>query len=136
MAKITYEDKLSPEPLPNEPSNWVSANANEVKAVVNDNITVKTTTVTVKLDEPAGYWVNTSTSPITATEIPVDLTNAIDGGSAFVWYNGNVLDASKITGVTVALFSGENILNELCLVGIVYNLAEDKVIINILPSTP
>jgi hypothetical protein len=34
---ITYADKSSPNPLPNIPDNWVSANANEVKDVVNTN---------------------------------------------------------------------------------------------------
>lgn len=35
--QITYSNKTSPNPLPNVPDNWVSDNANEVKAVVNNN---------------------------------------------------------------------------------------------------
>ena len=118
MSKITYGTKSGTiTPALPDSQVWKDEDANEVKTVVNDNDDQLQAisksgllTVTVKLDLISGYFVNTAQSPITTT-IPVDLTGAIQGGQAAIWYKGAVIGDSTITGVSTIIRQGTNVLN-------------------------
>lgn len=145
MSKITYTNKsgtITPS-LPDYEI-WRDDDANEVKTVVNDNdddlariSESGLLTVNTKLDLISGYFVNSAQSPITTT-IPIDLTGAIQGGDAAVWYKGPVIDDSTFTGANVIIISGSNVLNELCCVFIMYDQRSNGVMVNIMSgiSTP
>ena len=78
-----------------------------------------------------GTWVGTPAAPIVSSTLPLDTTQAVNGAPVGVYYKGNVLDATKITGGSVGIFSGVNVLNELCLVWIVFDSVNNKFHVNI-----
>ena len=128
MAKITYTDKVAlTSPPGNEENQWRDNNANEVKTIVNENAESHNITGTVYLDKTAGNWVNTYSSPTSAT-IPINLTEAVNGGCAGVWHNAATLELSSVKSI---LISGNYLANEINLIWFIWDSVSDKVIVNI-----
>lgn len=130
--KIEFDDKVATIPPGTRINEVQDVDINEIKAVVNANVSTKSSAVTAFFNHPTDYLIGTAASPVTTQNIAIDKTNAINGGSSLIYYSGNVLSASNIgPGETVDFFSGKNILDELCIIGIVYNLASDSFIVTI-----
>jgi hypothetical protein len=136
MAQITYTDKEEIIAKGVHINQWWDDDANEVKAAVNDNDTritsvekSSTATGTATFTTIAGTWINTPSSP--ASSIVVSSAGAVNGGIAAVYYSGAVLTAGSISGGSVVLFSGTNVLNELCLVFIIYDKTNNVYSVNI-----
>lgn len=61
-----------------------------------------------------GAYVNSPGTPWTSGTIPLNLTGVVKGGISAIWYKGPVLAYTDFTGGVVTMFSGVNVLNELC----------------------
>lgn len=136
--KIIYGTKSGDIPKVEHYKEWWDDDANEVKEVVNANDdelqTIRRSgllTNSVKLDLISGYFVNSANSPMTST-IPIDTAGAIQGGQAAVWYNGSQILSTTFTGSHVIIIGGENAVNELCCVFILYDSRSNGILINIL----
>ncbi len=82
-------------------------------------------------EKVGGDYVNSPSSPWTLSTIPLILTNAVNGGISSIWYKGPVLTKASFTGGTIVMFSGVNVLNELCRVFIDYDKANLAFSVNI-----
>ena len=128
MAKITYTDKVALDtPGGNEENQWRDNNANEVKTIVNENAESHNIIGTVYLDKTAGNWVNTYSSPTSAT-IAINATGAINGGCAGVWHNGTELNLTSIKNL---LITGTYLANSINLIWFIYDTVSDIIIVNI-----
>ena len=131
MDKITYLDKTGQSPRKDRLNQWWDEDANEVKSVVNkvvDLVANKATTGEPKLDSLA-EWANSPDTPHTTT---ISLASAVaNGGNAAIYYKGAVLTKDSFTGATPLFFSGQNTLNELCLVFIIHDPVNNKFSVNI-----
>jgi hypothetical protein len=78
-----------------------------------------------------GTFINSPSTPWTSGTIPLNTTGAVRGGMCAVWYEGPVLSSSSFTGGSVVLITGENTLNELCLVFIMYDRTNAAFTVNI-----
>ena len=78
-----------------------------------------------------GTYVNTPNTPWTSGTIPISSSLAVRGGISSVWYKGPVLTKASFTGGTVTMFSGTNVLNELCRVFIDYDAGSGAFSVNI-----
>ena len=78
-----------------------------------------------------GTWINTPSSPIVSSTLPLDTTQSVNGAVTAVYYKGNVLDKTKFTGGTIVILNGVNVLDELCLVWLVYDKDSDAFHVNI-----
>lgn len=61
-----------------------------------------------------GAYVNSPDDPWTSGTIPLNLTGVVRGGISSIWYSGPVLTKASFTGGVVTMFSGINVLDELC----------------------
>ncbi len=69
----------------------------------------------VDFTKATGAYVNSPTSPMTSSTIALNATGgAVRGGISAIWYQGAVLTKDSFTGGIVTMFSGTNVLNELC----------------------
>ena len=75
-------------------------------------------------------WVGSPSSPLSG--ITVSNSGALDGATAAIYYSGAVLTDASISGGTVVMFQGENILNELCVVFIIYDKLNNCYHVNIM----
>jgi hypothetical protein len=82
-----------------------------------------------------GTFINSPSTPWTSGTIPLNTTGAVRGGMCAVWYEGPVLSSSSFTGGSVVLITGENTLNELCLVFIMYDKTNNSFVVNIQGGT-
>jgi len=90
-----------------------------------------------------GVYVNSPDAPWTSGTIPLNTTGLVKGGISTIWYKGPVLSKSSFTGGVVTMFSGVNVLNELCRVFIDCDAGSGAFSVNIqtgftgdLPSGP
>lgn len=87
-------------------------------------------TITAIFNNVYGTWINTPNIPGSGN-IVLDLTNAVNGGMAALYYKGALIDENTFTGGTIVILSGTNILNELCLVLILYDKESNGFMVNI-----
>lgn len=105
---------------------WVKAQANFDELYDSGNLTT-----TAVFKKPNGDFINTESSPITGV-IPIDLTDAVNGGFCGVYYQGALLNAiTSFSGATKVFVSGINIVDELCIVWLVYHKSVDLIIATI-----
>ena len=75
-------------------------------------------------------WVGSPSSPLSS--ITVSSTGGLDGATAAVYYSGAVLTDESISGGTVVMFQGTNVLDELCIVFIIYDKLNNCYHVNIM----
>jgi len=110
-----------------ELNNTLSAFATEAgKDVRSDNIIGIT-----DFSKATGYYVDSPTIPYTGDTILLNKAQSVKGGIVAIWYKGNVLDKTKFTNGTIVIFSGVNVLNELCLVMVMYDKLSNGFSVNI-----
>ena len=112
-------------------------------AVVGADVVSSNVTDTTDFTKATGAYINTPSSPWTSGTIPLNATGAVKGGISAIWYKGAVLTKASFTGGTVTMFSGTNVLNELCRVFIDVDISSGAYSVNIqtgftgdLPSGP
>lgn len=121
MSKITYEDKVGIEPKTVAINQVQDVDMNEIKEVVNYNADSGNVNDATDFTKATGVYVNAPNSPWISPTIPLILTDAINGGITSIWYKGSVLTKANFTGGVVTMFSGVNILDELCRIFIDYD---------------
>ena len=85
--------------------------------------------------KPNGDFIGSDIAPLTGA-IPIDLTAAINGGFCGIYYSGPVINSlSYFTGATKVFLSGVNVLDELCIIWLVYNKTNDLIIATIQTGT-
>lgn len=85
-----------------------------------------------KFSQPGGTWGDSPTTPLTTSTINLSLTNALNAGTACVYYSGNVLTKdSFLPAGSVTFFSGSNRLDVLCAVWITYDKGSGAFHVNI-----
>lgn len=105
MTKITYGTKTAVEPQVSHATQFWADDANEVKAAVNENDTVDTSTsATILFDTIQGYRHGTWTSPISG-DITLDETGVVEGGCAVVLWEGST--NPTYIGGTIQSISGD-----------------------------
>ena len=105
MSKITYPTKYKTVPETVHAEQWWAEDANEVKAIVNENDTVENEqTHIVKFDRIQGREYGSWGLPIQGN-IVLDPSNQVNGGCCVVLWRGAV--NPTFTGGTINYISGE-----------------------------
>lgn len=78
-----------------------------------------------------GAYVNSPTDPWRVGTIPLIETNSVRGGISGIWYKGPKLTKDSFTGGTVVMFSGSNVVDNLCRVFIDYDKTSKAYSVNI-----
>ena len=99
--------------------------------VVGEDVVSSNVTDVTDFSKATGAYVNSPTVPWTSGTIPLTATGAVKGGISAIWYKGAVLSKASFTGGTVTMFSGVNVLDELCRVFIDYDLTSGAYSVNI-----
>jgi len=115
----------------NELIDQLNATLTAFSTEVGNDVTSDNIIDITKFNKATGNYVNSPLSPWTSSTIPLVLTNAVNGGISSIWYKGAVLTKSSFTGGTIVMFSGVNVLNELCRVFIDYDKINSAFSVNI-----
>ena len=115
----------------NELVTQVNAQLTAFAVEVGNDITSSNITSSTSFVKGVGVYVNSPDSPWTSGTIPLTTTGAVKGGICSIWYKGPVLTKSSFTGGTIVMFSGTNVLNELCRVFIDYDKDNNAFGVNI-----
>lgn len=140
--KITYDTKFGLLPKKERVNQWWDSDGNEVKDVVNanadelDNVKESGNEVSVvNFMKTSGNYVGTPCHPIVDVPIILDEVDAVSGGFSIIWYSGEVLSGSDFIlnndGDEIVIFSGVNILNEMCRITIDFDKKNRAFSVNI-----
>ena len=109
----------------------INAMLQNFSIAVGEDVVSSNTTGATDFTKATGTYINTPDSPWTSGTIPISSSLAVRGGISSVWYKGPVLTKASFTGGTVTMFSGTNVLNELCRVFIDYDAGSGAFSVNI-----
>jgi len=118
---MTFNELIS------ELNNTLSQFADQVGMdVVSDNLTGITS-----FNKATGSYIDSPLFPYTSGTIPLDITKSVRGGISSIWYKGGVLTKADFTGGVIVMFTGINVLDELCRVFIDYDKTNNAFSVNI-----
>lgn len=86
--------------------------------------------VTAVFNNINGTYINGPNTPGTGNII-LDVTNAVNGGACAVYYDGPAISKDTFLNGIIVLLSGANIVNELCLVFIMFDKQSNSFTVNI-----
>ena len=121
MATTNFEDLIT----------QINATLQNFSIAVGEDVVSSNVSGSTDFSKATGTYVNTPNTPWTSSTIPLVFTGAVKGGISSIWYKGAVLTKASFTGGTVTMFSGTNVLNELCRVFIDYDAGSFAFSVNI-----